>query len=119
MNSYVWAFIIGGIICVIAQILMDTTKLTPARILVSFVTLGVILGALNIYDIVIKVGKAGATIPLPGFGYSLAKSTIKEVDKVGLIGAFTGGIKGTAGGISAAIIFGYIMALLFNPKTKE
>lgn len=119
MSSYVWAFIVGGIICVIAQILMDTTKLTPARILVSFVTIGVILGALNIYDVVIKVGNAGATIPLPGFGYSLAKSTIKEVDKVGLIGAFTGGIKGTAGGITAAIIFGYIMALLFNPKTKE
>lgn len=119
MSSYIWAFIVGGIICVIAQILMDTTKLTPARILVAFVTLGVVLGALNIYDVVVKYGKAGATVPLPGFGYSLAKATIKEVDKMGFIGAFTGGIKGTAGGITGAIIFGYIMAIIFNPKTKE
>ncbi|MPN33567.1 hypothetical protein SDC9_181056 [bioreactor metagenome] len=117
--DYVNAFVVGGIICVIAQILMDTTKLTPARILVSFVTIGVILGALNVYDIIVKYGKAGATVPLPGFGYSLAKATIKEVNEKGLIGAFTGGIKGAAGGISAAIIFGYIMALLFNPKTKK
>lgn len=118
MNNYIMAFIVGGAICVIGQILMDTTKLTPARILVVFVTGGVILGALNIYDVVIKYGKAGGTIPLPGFGYSLAKSVMKEVDEVGLIGAFTGGIKGTAGGITAAIFFGYIMALIFNPKTK-
>lgn len=117
--DYVNAFVVGGIICVIAQILMDTTKLTPARILVSFVTIGVILGALNVYDIIVKYGKAGATVPLPGFGYSLAKATIKEVNEKGLVGAFTGGIKGAAGGISAAIIFGYIMALLFNPKTKK
>ncbi|WP_097026241.1 stage V sporulation protein AE [Clostridium peptidivorans] len=117
--DYVSAFVVGGIICVIAQILMDTTKLTPARILVSFVTIGVILGALNVYDIVVKYGKAGATVPLPGFGYSLAKATIKEVNEKGLVGAFTGGIKGAAGGITAAIIFGYIMALLFNPKTKK
>ncbi|MBU3145004.1 stage V sporulation protein AE [Clostridium sp. CF012] len=118
MNNYIMAFIVGGAICVIGQILMDTTKLTPARILVVFVTGGVILGALNIYDVVIKYGKAGGSIPLPGFGYSLAKSVMKEVDEVGLIGAFTGGIKGTAGGITAAIFFGYIMALVFNPKTK-
>lgn len=117
--DYVNAFVVGGIICVIAQVLMDTTKLTPARILVSFVTIGVILGALNIYDGVVKYGKAGATVPLPGFGYALAKAAIKEVNEKGLIGAFTGGIKGAAGGISAAIIFGYIMALLFNPKTKK
>lgn len=118
MNNYIMSFIVGGIICVIGQILMDTTKLTPARILVLFVTAGVILGALNIYDVVIEYGKAGGSIPLPGFGYSLAKSVMKEVDEVGIIGAFTGGIKGTAGGITAAIFFGYIMALLFNPKTK-
>ena len=119
MRDYVMSFIVGGFICVIAQILMDKTKLTPARILVIFVTLGVFLGGLKVYDVVIKYGKAGATIPLPGFGYALAKSTMDEVDKVGLIGAFTGGIKGTAGGITAAIFFGYIMAMLFNPKTKE
>ena len=118
MNNYIMAFIVGGIICVIGQILMDTTKLTPARILVVFVTGGVILGALNIYDVVIEYGKAGGSIPLPGFGDSLAKSVMKEVDKVGFVGAFTGGIKGTAGGITAAIFFGYIMALIFNPKTK-
>lgn len=118
MNDYIMAFIVGGIICVIGQILMDTTKLTPARILVVFVTAGVILGALNIYDVVIKYGKAGGSIPLPGFGYSLAKSVMKEVDKEGIVGAFTGGIKGTAGGITAAIFFGYIMALIFNPKSK-
>ncbi|WP_106064847.1 stage V sporulation protein AE [Clostridium liquoris] len=119
MNDYVSAFIVGGLICVIAQILIDKTKFTPARILVSFVTLGVILGALNIYDVVIRFGKAGATIPLPGFGYTLAKSTIKEVNEKGLIGAFTGGIKGAAGGITAAIFFGYVAALLFDPKTKK
>ncbi|MFT5874331.1 MAG: stage V sporulation protein AE [Clostridium sp.] len=118
MNNYIMAFIVGGTICVIGQILMDTTKLTPARILVVFVTSGVILGGLNIYDFVIEYGKAGGSIPLPGFGYSLAKSVMKEVDEVGLIGAFTGGIKGTAGGITAAIFFGYIMALIFNPKSK-
>lgn len=117
--SYIKAFIIGGAICVIAQILMDKTKLTPARILVSFVTIGVILGALNIYGYLIDFGGSGATVPLPGFGYSLAKSTMKEVDAKGLIGAFTGGIKGTAGGITAAIFFGYLMAVIFNPKTKE
>ncbi|MBC2581167.1 stage V sporulation protein AE [Clostridium sp. DJ247] len=119
MRDYAAAFLVGGTICVIAQILMDKTKLTPARILVSFVTLGVILGALNIYDVVVEVGFAGATVPLPGFGYCLAKATINEVENKGLIGAFTGGIKGAAGGITAAIIFGYIMSLLFNPKTKE
>lgn len=117
--DYINAFIIGGIFCVIAQILIDKTKLTPARILVSFVTIGVILGALKIYDPIIGVGKAGASVPLPGFGYALAKGVMKEVDKLGILGAFTGGIKGTAGGITAAIVFGYIMALLFNPKTKE
>ncbi|NEZ45618.1 stage V sporulation protein AE [Clostridium niameyense] len=117
--DYLRAFLVGGCICVIAQILMDKTKLTPARILVSFVTLGVILGALNIYQYVIDVGGAGATIPLTGFGHTLAKAAIKEVDEKGLIGAFTGGAKGAAGGISAAILFGYIMALIFNPKTKE
>lgn len=119
MSDYINAFVVGGLICVVAQIIMDKTKLTPARILVSFVTIGVILGALNIYDVVVDFGKAGATVPLPGFGFTLAKSTIKEVNEKGLIGAFTGGIKGAAGGITAAIFFGYVAALLFNPKTKK
>lgn len=118
MNNYLSSFLVGGAICVIGQILMDKTKLTPARILVSFVTIGVILGGLNIYDYVMEIGKEGAAIPLPGFGYVLAKSAIKEVNRRGLIGAFTGGVKGSAGGISAAVIFGYIMSIIFNPKTK-
>lgn len=118
-NDYIMAFLVGGFICAIGQILMDTTKLTPARILVSFVTIGVLLGGLNIYDFAIKYGKAGASIPLPGFGYALAKAVIKEVDSHGFIGVFTGGIKGAAGGITSAIVFGYIMAMVFNPKTKE
>ncbi|MFU0823655.1 stage V sporulation protein AE [Clostridium sp.] len=118
MNDYIMAFLVGGIICVIAQILMDKTKLSPGRILVIFVTSGVILGALKIYDPIIKYGKAGASVPLPGFGYNLAKSVIKEVDEKGFLGAFTGGIKGTAAGISAAILFGYLMAIIFNPKSK-
>jgi stage V sporulation protein AE len=116
--DYLMAFIVGGVICAIGQVLMDKTSLTPARIVVSFVTIGVILGAFNIYGAIVKIGGAGATVPITGFGYSLAKATIKEVNSGGLLGAFTGGIKGTAGGIGAAILFGYIMAVIFNPKTK-
>ena len=108
--EYLNAFIVGGIICVIGQILMDTTKLTPARILVIFVTVGAILGAFGIYDKLVEIGGAGATVPLPGFGNSLAKGAIKAVEEKGLI---------TAAGITAAIFFGYIMALIFNPKTKS
>lgn len=117
--EFVKAFIVGGLICVVGQILMDTTKLTPGRILVIFVTSGAILGAFGIYDKLIDFAGAGATIPLPSFGNSLAKSAMKEVDSYGLIGAFSGGIKGTAAGITASIFFGYLMALIFNPKTKE
>ena len=117
--QYVNAFIVGGLICIIGQVLMDTTKLTPARILVIFVTAGVVLGAFGIYDKLVAIGGAGASIPLPGFGNSLAKGAIKAVEEKGLIGAFTGGIKGAAGGITAAIFFGYLMALIFNPKTKQ
>ena len=118
MGEYIRVFIVGGIICVIAQILMDTTKLTPARILVVFVTAGVVLQAFGVYEKIVEVGRSGATVPLPGFGYSLAKGVMKEVDENGLVGVFTGAVKGTAGGISAAIIFGYVMALIFNSKTK-
>lgn len=117
--QYVSAFIVGGLICVIGQILMDTTKLTPARILVIFVTAGAVLGAFGIYDKIVDIGGAGASVPLTGFGNTLAKGAIKAVDEKGLIGAFTGGITGTAAGITAAIFFGYIMALIFNPKTKS
>jgi len=117
--EYVKAFITGGIICVIGQILMDKAKLTPAHVLVSFVTAGVILTAIGIYEPIVEFGGAGATVPLPGFGYSLAKGAIGEIQKAGLLGAFTGGIKGTAGGITAAIAFGYTIAVIFNPKSKK
>ena len=116
---YISAFIVGGIICVIGQILMDTTKLTPARILVIFVTIGAILGAFGLYDKIVDIGGSGASVPLHGFWNSLAKRSIKAVEEKGLIGAFTGGITGTAAGITAAIFFGYLMALIFNPKTKS
>ncbi|GAA0078742.1 stage V sporulation protein AE [Clostridium sp. CTA-5] len=117
--EYISAFIVGGVICIIGQILMDTTNLTPGRILVLFVTIGAILGAFGLYDKLVTIGGAGATVPLPGFGNTLAKAAIKEVKEIGLLGAFTGGVKGTAGGVTAAIFFGYLMALIFNPKTKE
>lgn len=117
--EFFYAFIIGGAICVVGQILMDTTKLTPARILVAFVTLGTVLGAFGIYDKVIEIGGSGATVPLVGFGNSLAKGAIKAVNEKGLVGAFTGGITATAGGITAAIVFGYLMAVIFTPKTKS
>lgn len=117
--DYISAFIVGGLICVVGQLLIDYTKLTPGRILVLFVTLGAILGAFGWYDKLIAIGGAGATIPLPSFGNSLAKAAIKEVKEIGFWGAFTGGTKGAAGGITAAIFFGYIMALIFNPKTKK
>lgn len=117
--EFVKAFIVGGLICVVGQILMDTTKLTPGRILVMFVTLGAVLGAFGVYEKLVDFAGAGATVPLPGFGNSLAKSALKEVDEVGLLGAFTGGIKGTAAGITASIFWGYLAALIFNPKTKK
>ncbi|SHI10088.1 stage V sporulation protein AE [Clostridium collagenovorans DSM 3089] len=117
--KYLGVFLVGGIFCVIAQIILDKTKLTPAHVLVGYVTLGVILGALGIYEYIVKFGNAGATIPLPGFGYALAKGVIKEVKETGLLGVFTGGIKGTAGGITAAIVFGYLMATIFKARTKN
>lgn len=117
--DYIKAFIVGGFICAIAQILMDKTKLTPARILVLYVTLGAILGGLDIYKKIIDFGGAGATIPLLGFGNSLSQGVIKAVNKDGFIGIFTGGLSATAGGISAAVFFGYIISLIFNPKTKK
>lgn len=117
--DYLNAFIVGGIICVIGQLLMDHTKLTPARILVVFVTSGAILQGLGLYQKIVDIGGAGATTPLTGFGYSLAKGAMKEVKEAGIIGAFTGGIKATAGGIAGAIFFGYFMALIFNPKSKK
>ena len=113
------SFIIGGALCVIGQILIDKTKLTPARILVTFVTTGVVLGGLGIYQYLVDFAGAGATVPLTGFGYNLAKGVKEAVDEYGFIGAFIGGTKAAAGGIAAAIFFGYIAALLSKPKIKK
>lgn len=117
--TYFYAFIVGGIICVIGQILMDLTKLTPARILVLFVVSGVILQGLGFYQYLVDIGGAGATVPLPGFGYALAKGVIQEVQTEGFQGVFTGGISATAGGVTAAMLFGYFASVLFDPKTKK
>jgi stage V sporulation protein AE len=116
--SYLNAFITGGIICVIGQLLIDRTKLTPARILVLFVTAGVILTGIGIYEPIVKWGGSGATVPLTGFGYALAKGVMKDIDKLGFLGIFTGGIKATAAGVSAAIFFSLIASLLFRAKAK-
>lgn len=116
--DYIKAFLVGGIICVIGQILIDKTKLTSARILVLFVVLGCILGGIGIYPKIVDFAGAGATIPLLGFGNNLAKGVINEVNNVGLIGIFSGGIKAAATGITASIAFAFIMALIFNPKEK-
>lgn len=123
-NVFNWSmllrcFVTGGIICIIGQILIDKTKLTPARILVIFVTTGCILGGLGIYQYLVDFAGCGATVPLTGFGYNLAKGTIEAVKENGLVGAFTGGVKAAAGGISAAIFFGYIAALISKPKMKK
>ena len=112
-------FIVGGLICVVGQILIDKTKLTSARILVLFVTIGAILGGLGIYKYLIEFAGAGATVPLLGFGANLAKGSIQEVQNIGLLGAFIGGVKAAAGGIAAAIFFGYIASLLAKPKIKK
>ena len=113
------AFILGGILCIIGQILIDKTKLTPARILVAYVTVGAILGGLGWYKYLIDWGGCGATVPLTGFGNLLSKGAIEEVKSSGLIGAFTGGTKAAAGGIAAAIFFGYIASLVSKPKIKK
>ncbi|WP_407308404.1 stage V sporulation protein AE [Desulfosporosinus sp. SB140] len=117
-NMIVPAFIVGGLICVIGQLLMDLTKpsFTPAHVLVSYVTGGAILGALGLYEPLVRLAGAGATIPLSGFGYSLAKGAMDAVGKRGIIGAFSGGIEATAVGIAAAVFFGYVMSVTFNPK---
>ncbi|MFO7154899.1 MAG: stage V sporulation protein AE [Caldicoprobacter oshimai] len=117
--EYLKAFLVGGLICVIGQILIDKTRLTPARILVCFVTAGVILTAIGVYEPIVKFGGAGATVPLPGFGYALAKGAMKGVDEMGALGAFVGGVRAAAGGITAAVVFGYLAAVLFNPRMKR
>ncbi len=113
------AFLVGGALCVIGQILIDKSKLTPARILVAYVSIGAILGGLGIYKHLIDFAGCGATVPLTGFGSLLAKGTIEEINSNGLIGILTGGLKATAGGISAAVFFGYIASLVSKPKIKK
>lgn len=117
--EYLKAFIVGGILCVIGQILIDKTKLTPARILVSYVVAGVILGALGIYEPFAEFAGAGATVPLTGFGYTLSKGVKEAVNESGLLGVFTGGLKAAAGGITAAIFAGLLASLIFKAKDKS
>lgn len=112
------AFLVGGFLCLIGQILIDYTKLTPARILVSYVVSGVILTGIGVYEPIVKFAGAGATVPLTGFGYSLANGVKEAVAEYGLIGALSGGLTATAAGIAAAIFFGFIMSLLFKSDQK-
>lgn len=116
--EYLRVFLVGGFICLLGQILIDKTKLTPAKIVVLFVTSGVILTALGIYEPIVKFAQSGATVPITGFGYSLAKGVENSIKEFGWIGIFTGGITATSGGISAAILFGYIFSIFSNPKMK-
>lgn len=117
--TYLRAFLVGGILCVIAQILIDRTKLTPARILVIYVVAGVILGGIGIYKPIVDFAGAGATVPLTGFGYLIAKGVREAVDEEGLLGALTGGLRASAGGIAAALVFGYIACLIAKGKPKS
>lgn len=117
--EYLKAFLLGGALCAVGQVLIDKTKLTPARILVLYVVVGVALGALGLYQPLVEWGGAGATIPLTGFGNTLAKGVKEAVGKDGLLGALTGGLKAAAGGITAAVFFGLLAALLFKPKDKS
>ena len=116
--DYLKAFVIGGLFCVIGQILIDKTKLTPARILVSYVVIGVFLSGVGFYEKLVEFAGAGATVPLTGFGHSLAKGVREAIEKDGFLGIFIGGLKATAGGIAAAITAGLLMSLLFKPKDK-
>lgn len=117
--EYLNAFLCGGILCAIGQLLIDKTKLTPAKILVCYVVGGVILGGLGIYEYIKAWGGAGATVPLTGFGYNLAKGVREAIDKDGWVGIFTGGFTAAAGGVTAAIVFGYLCAMIFRPRDKS
>ena len=117
--EYLKAFFVGGGLCLIGQILIDKTKLTPARILVSYVIVGVLLGALGIYPALVEFAGAGATVPLTGFGNTLAKGVRDSISSDGFLGIFTGGLKATAGGITAAIVAGLTASILFRPKDKS
>lgn len=116
--NYVYAFLIGGIICTIGQILIDKTKLTPARIVVTFVVAGVFLTGIRLYEPLVKFAGAGATVPITGFGYSLAKGVETAINKMGFLGIFSGGLTVTAAGITAAIVTGVVLSLIFKSKMK-
>ena len=116
--DYVWAFLVGGVLCVIAQLLIDKTKLTPARILVIYVVAGVILGGLGMYEPLVEFAGNGAATPLTGFGYLISKGVGEAIEEKGLLGALTGGLSASAGGIAAALVFGYLAALIFKGKPK-
>lgn len=117
--KYLWAFLIGGLFCVVAQILIDKTKLTPARILVGFVVAGVILGAIGLYQPLVDLAGAGATTPLSGFGALIAKGVREAVDQKGLLGALTGPLTAASAGTAAALVFAFIAALIFKGKPKD
>lgn len=117
--DYIKAFIVGGFFCLIGQVLIDKTKLTPARILVSYVVAGVLLSGLGLYEPIAEFAGAGATVPLTGFGHALAKGVREAVEEKGLLGALTGGLKATAGGITAAVVSGLIVSLIFRDKDKS
>jgi stage V sporulation protein AE len=117
--EYLKAFAVGGLLCAVGQLLIDRTKLTPARILTIFVVAGVVLGALGVYQPLVDWAGAGATVPLTGFGNALARGVKKAVAESGLLGAFTGGFTAAAGGIAAAIFFGYLTAVIFKPREKK
>lgn len=117
--EFIKAFLVGGAFCLIGQILIDFTKLTPARILVGFVVSGVLLTAVGVYEPIVEFAGAGATVPLSGFGYALAKGVEKAIAEEGFFGILTGGITATAAGITAAIVFGYLVALVAKPKEKN
>lgn len=117
--NYLWAFVVGGAFCVVAQILIDKTKLTPARILVGYVVAGVILGAVGLYKPIADFAGSGATTPLTGFGYLISTGIKKAVNEKGLLGALTGALTSAAGGISAALVFGFIASLVFKDKKKK
>ncbi|WP_312070626.1 stage V sporulation protein AE [Anaerotignum propionicum] len=118
MIAFLKAFLVGGLICVIGQILIDKTKLTSGRILVMYVCIGCILGGFGFYQPIEEFGGAGATVPLTGFGFRLAEGVMKEVDSSGILGILTGGLKAAAGGITAAVVSAFIVALVANPKEK-
>ena len=117
--NYIWAFVVGGLFCVAAQILIDKTRLTPARILVTYVVVGVFLGAIGLYEPLVKFAGAGATTPLTGFGYLIAKGVREAVQEKGLLGALTGGLTAASGGTAAALVFGFLATLIFRGKPKS